>query len=241
MNRVAACGPAAQRGRRFRGWPAVPGHEVIAIEIGPGARWKPETRRGRAAARLRLRLRRVGDFLTCRNELVGGRSDGGYAEYLIAHEALGASRRLSDAEAAPLMRHYHTNVLRHPLRAAATRSALGLPASHLAQFASRFGFRTVAIALGQEPARCARRDDYILREGRRASRPAERARSSRPRQRRRHQDMRGAAPGGQICWWLPRRPLSSRRGDDRPGSRSGMAEGRRRGHAQFAPGSASAR
>jgi D-arabinose 1-dehydrogenase-like Zn-dependent alcohol dehydrogenase len=100
----------------------------------------------------------VGDFITCRNELISGfGSDGGYAEYMIARiEALArVPAGLSDAEAAPLMCAGITtfNALRHSLaRGGDTVAVLGLGGlGHLGvQFASKFGFYTVAIARGQD-------------------------------------------------------------------------------------------
>jgi len=182
--RVAACGVCHSdswvKGGQFPGLtlPRVPGHEVIGVieRVGPGVDgWKAGDRVGvgwHGGHDFVCDSCRVGDFLTCRNELVSGfGSDGGYAEYMIARiEALArVPAGLSDAEAAPLMCAGITtfNVLRHSVaRGGDTVAILGLGGlGHLGvQFASRFGFRTVAIARGEDKGPLAQQlgaHDYI--------------------------------------------------------------------------------
>jgi D-arabinose 1-dehydrogenase-like Zn-dependent alcohol dehydrogenase len=182
--RVAACGVCHSdsfvKGGQFPGLtlPRVPGHEVVGVieRIGPGVEgWKPGDRVGvgwHGGHDFVCDSCRVGDFLTCRNELISGfGSDGGYAEYMIARiEALArVPAGLSDAEAAPLMCAGITtfNVLRHSVaRGGDTVGVLGLGGlGHLGvQFASRFGFRTVAIARGEDKRPLAQQlgaHDYI--------------------------------------------------------------------------------
>ena len=168
--RVAACGVCHSdsfvKAGQFPGLqlPRVPGHEVIGVidRIGPGVEgWKPGDRVGvgwHGGHDFVCESCRVGDFITCRNELISGfGSDGGYAEYMIARiEALArVPAGLSDAEAAPLMCAGITtfNALRHSLaRGGDTVAVLGLGGlGHLGvQFASKFGFYTVAIARGED-------------------------------------------------------------------------------------------
>jgi D-arabinose 1-dehydrogenase-like Zn-dependent alcohol dehydrogenase len=101
---------------------------------------------------------RRGDFMGCRNFVVTGfMSDGGYAQYMIARsEAVAAiPDALSPTEAAPLLCAGVTtfNSLRHSGANAddlvAVQGIGGL--GHLGiQFASKMGFRTVAIGRGKD-------------------------------------------------------------------------------------------
>jgi D-arabinose 1-dehydrogenase-like Zn-dependent alcohol dehydrogenase len=115
---------------------------------------------------------RRGDFANCANQLIPGISyDGGYAEYMTAPvEALAAMpESLGDAEAAPLLCAGITtfNALRRsgamPGDIVAVQGIGGL--GHLGvQFASKFGYRTVAIGRGPENADRAKKlgaTDYI--------------------------------------------------------------------------------
>ncbi len=107
---------------------------------------------------------RRGDFITCRNMQVPGIAyDGGHAQYVIAPVV--ALARIPDEltaeEAAPLMCAGLTtfNSLRHsPARAGDLVAVLGIGGlGHLGvQFASKMGFRTVAIARGRDKEEFAR-------------------------------------------------------------------------------------
>jgi len=145
-------------------YPRVPGHEVIGILDAVGAEvpeWKKGMRVGVGWHGGHCghcpRCRR-GDFITCATGQVPGISyDGGYAEYMIApFEALAAvPEELSSADAAPLMCAGITtyNVLRNSgARAGDVVAILGIGGlGHLGvQFAAKMGFRTVAIARGED-------------------------------------------------------------------------------------------
>src|SRR5581483_2587730 len=101
---------------------------------------------------------RRGDFITCTTGQIPGISyDGGYAEYMIApFEALAAvPEELSSVDAAPLMCAGITtyNVLRNSgARGGDTVAVLGIGGlGHLGvQFASKMGFRTIAVARGKD-------------------------------------------------------------------------------------------
>lgn len=168
-------------------YPRVPGHEVIGTidALGEGVRsWKVGQRVGvgwHGGHCFVCPACRRGDFIHCANSLVTGFSyDGGYAQYMLApHEALAlVPDQLKAAEAAPLLCAGITtfNALRHsiaqPGDLVAVQGLGGL--GHLGvQFASRFGFRTVAISRGRDKEQLARNlgaDDYIDTE---ASDPAQ--------------------------------------------------------------------
>ncbi len=109
---------------------------------------------------------RRGDFFACQTAtlVTGITSDGGYAEYMIAPaQTLAAIPvELSPVEAAPLMCAGVTtfNALRNSgARAGDLVAVLGLGGlGHLGvQFAARMGFRTVAIARGQDKEPLARK------------------------------------------------------------------------------------
>jgi D-arabinose 1-dehydrogenase-like Zn-dependent alcohol dehydrogenase len=103
---------------------------------------------------------RRGDFMQCENVLVSGINfDGGYADYVIAPANAIALMPddLSDIDAAPLLCAGITtyNVLRNSgARAGDTVAILGIGGlGHLAvQYAAKSGYRTVAIARGQDKA-----------------------------------------------------------------------------------------
>ena len=152
-------------------YPRVPGHEVIGILDAVGAEvpeWKKGMRVGVGWHGGHCghcpRCRR-GDFITCTTGQVPGISyDGGYAEYMVApFEALAAvPEDLSSADAAPLMCAGITtfNVLRNSgARAGDVVAVLGVGGlGHLAvQFAAKMGFRTVAIARGEDKEMLARK------------------------------------------------------------------------------------
>jgi D-arabinose 1-dehydrogenase-like Zn-dependent alcohol dehydrogenase len=145
-------------------YPRVPGHEVAGMidEVGSNVTtWKKGQRVGVgwygghdgvcAACRR-------GNFISCRNGgITGFRHDGGYAEYMLAPaQSLAAiPDGLAAEDAAPLMCAGITtfNALRHagaqPGDLVAIQAIGGL--GHLGvQFASKFGYRTVAISRGDD-------------------------------------------------------------------------------------------
>ncbi len=147
-------------------YPLVPGHEIAGVidAIGAGVTtWKTGQRVGigwhGGHCRVCLPCRR-GDFIHCEKLQIPGMSyDGGYQEYMVAPiEALAAMPDpLDAAETAPLLCAGITtfNALRHsgamPGDLVAIQGIGGL--GHLAvQFASKFGFQTVAIGRGGENA-----------------------------------------------------------------------------------------
>jgi D-arabinose 1-dehydrogenase-like Zn-dependent alcohol dehydrogenase len=182
--RVQACGVCHSDSMTKEGmwpgiqYPRVPGHEVAGVidELGANVTgWKAGQRVGvgwhGGQDGTCLSCRR-GDFANCENLLVSGISyDGGYAEYMLAPvSALAAMPDALDAaEAAPLLCAGITtfNALRHsgalPGDTVAVMGIGGL--GHLGiQFASKFGYRTVAIGRGSENAARAKKlgaADYI--------------------------------------------------------------------------------
>ena len=145
-------------------YPRVPGHEIAGVidAVGEDAGdWKVGQRVGigwyGGHCKKCLSCRK-GDFITCSNPQIPGITfDGGYAEYLIAPiEALAlVPENLSPVEVAPLMCAGITtfNALRNSgAIAGETVAILGIGGlGHLAiQFAVKMGFRTVAIARGEE-------------------------------------------------------------------------------------------
>jgi len=145
-------------------FPRVPGHEIAGVidALGPDADpWKIGDRVGigwHGGHCGKCDSCRRGDFITCVKLQVPGISyDGGYAEYAsVPIEALARiPEALSPEEAAPLMCAGITtfNALRHsgahPGDLVAIQGIGGL--GHLGvQFASKFGFATVAIGRGEE-------------------------------------------------------------------------------------------
>jgi D-arabinose 1-dehydrogenase-like Zn-dependent alcohol dehydrogenase len=152
-------------------YPRVPGHEVAGIidELGAGvSAWKKGQRVGvgwhGGQDGTCLSCRR-GDFGNCQNLKIPGISyDGGYQQYMVAPvEALVAMpESLSDVDAAPLLCAGITtfNALRHsgalPSDLVAVQGIGGL--GHLGiQFASKFGYKVVAIGRGPENATLAKK------------------------------------------------------------------------------------
>ena len=146
-------------------YPRVPGHEVVGIvdAVGAGvAGWAPGQRAGlgwNGGYCGYCDNCRRGQFFACRTAtyITGITSDGGYADYTIARaEALArVPEDLSAVEAAPLMCAGVTtfNCLRNSgARPGDLVAVLGLGGlGHLGvQFASKAGFKTVAIARGPE-------------------------------------------------------------------------------------------
>ena len=145
-------------------YPRVPGHEVVGIVDAVGGDvpdWKPGMRAGvgwHGGHCGHCSSCRGGDFITCvQGQIPGISYDGGYAEYMIAPvEALAAiPDDLTSEDAAPLLCAGITtfNALRHSgAHAGDLVAILGIGGlGHLGvQFASKMGFRTVAIARGAD-------------------------------------------------------------------------------------------
>jgi D-arabinose 1-dehydrogenase-like Zn-dependent alcohol dehydrogenase len=145
-------------------YPRVPGHEVVGIIDAVGAEvpdWKQGMRVGvgwHGGHCGHCDSCRRGDFITCKVEQICGISyDGGYAEYMLApFEALASvPDDLKSEDAAPLLCAGITtfNALRHSgARAGDLVAILGVGGlGHLGvQFARKMGFKTVAIARGED-------------------------------------------------------------------------------------------
>lgn len=159
-------------------YPRVPGHEIAGVIEATGDAvegWSVGQRVGvgwygghcgRCAAC------RAGDFVLCERGLVPGISyDGGYAEYMVAPvDALARiPDELADVDAAPLLCAGITtfNALRNSgARGGDLVAVLGIGGlGHLGvQYASKMGFRTVAIARGKDKAALAKQlgaQEYI--------------------------------------------------------------------------------
>ena len=176
--RVQACGichsDAFTKEGLFPGiqYPRVPGHEIAGVIDAVGENvtgWTPGERVGvgwYGGHCGRCDSCRRGDFITCSGgaEVPGLTLDGGYAQFTIARaEALARiPDSLSPPDAAPLMCAGVTtfNSLRNSgARPGDTVAVLGVGGlGHLAvQFASKMGFRTVAIARGADKEPLARK------------------------------------------------------------------------------------
>ena len=145
-------------------YPRVTGHEVAGVidEVGPGVTaWKKGQRVGVGWHGWHCghcAPCRRGDFISCQNlRITGFSDDGGYAQYMVASSGALAliPDSLSPAEAAPILCAGITtfNSLRHSGAGAGDLVAvLGLGGlGHLGvQFASKMGFRTVAIGRGKD-------------------------------------------------------------------------------------------
>jgi D-arabinose 1-dehydrogenase-like Zn-dependent alcohol dehydrogenase len=146
-------------------YPRVPGHEIAGTidAVGPGVvGWTPGQRVGIGWCGGycgHCDSCRRGDFITCQSgpQIPGLTYDGGYGEYMIAPaEALALiPEDLSAVDAAPLMCAGITtfNALRHSgAQGGDTVAVLGLGGlGHLAvQYAAKMGFKTVAVARGQD-------------------------------------------------------------------------------------------
>lgn len=147
-------------------YPRVPGHEIAGVidAVGPEVPlFKPGQRVGLGwhggHCNFCVPCRR-GDFILCENGLVSGISfDGGYADYVLAPANALARMpdELADADAAPLLCAGITtfNSLRNSgARPGDTVAILGIGGlGHLAvQYAAKSGYRTAAIARGQDKA-----------------------------------------------------------------------------------------
>ena len=144
-------------------YPRIPGHEIAGTidKIGPGVTgWKIGDRAGvgwHGGHCFECQPCRHGDFINCQNSKTTAIThDGGYAEYMISpQDALARiPSELRPVEAAPLLCAGITtyNALRNSRARAGDLVAIqgigGL--GHLAvQFASKMGFRTVAISRGR--------------------------------------------------------------------------------------------
>ncbi|WP_233801612.1 alcohol dehydrogenase [Paraburkholderia sp. HP33-1] len=147
-------------------YPRVPGHEIAGVidALGAGVDgWQAGQRVGvgwHGGHCGKCEHCRQGDFVLCKFALIPGISyDGGYAEYMVAPvEALARiPDDLSDVDAAPLLCAGITtfNAIRNSgARAGDVVAILGIGGlGHLGvQFARKMGFRTVAIARGQDKA-----------------------------------------------------------------------------------------
>jgi D-arabinose 1-dehydrogenase-like Zn-dependent alcohol dehydrogenase len=145
-------------------YPRVTGHEVAGVidEVGPGASaWKKGQRVGVGWHGWHCGHCdpcRRGDFISCQNlRITGFSDDGGYAQYMVASSGALAliPDSLTSVEAAPILCAGITtfNSLRHSGAGAGDLVAvLGLGGlGHLGiQFASRMGYRTVAIGRGKD-------------------------------------------------------------------------------------------
>jgi len=152
-------------------YPRVPGHEVVGVidEVGPDvSEWKKGQRVGvgwHGGHDGTCRACRRGDFRNCRNRKVPGINyDGGYQEYMAApaEAVVAIPDSLTSAEAAPLLCAGATtfDALRTsgamPGDLVAVLGVGGL--GHLGiQFASKFGYRVVAIGRGSEDASIAQK------------------------------------------------------------------------------------
>lgn len=145
-------------------YPRVPGHEIAGVvdAVGPDVPlFKPGQRVGLGwhggHCNYCVPCRR-GDFILCENQQISGVSfDGGYADYVIAPANAVAfiPDDLNDIDAAPLLCAGITtyNSLRNSgARPGDTVAILGIGGlGHLAvQYAAKSGYRTVAIARGED-------------------------------------------------------------------------------------------
>ncbi len=145
-------------------YPRVPGHEVAGTidAVGPDVPlFKPGQRVGLGWHGGHCNYCppcRRGDFILCENQPVSGISyDGGYADYVVAPANAVAfmAPELDDADAAPLLCAGVTtfNSLRNSgARPGDTVAILGIGGlGHLAiQYAAKSGYRTVAVARGED-------------------------------------------------------------------------------------------
>ena len=168
--RVQACGVCHSDSLTKEGiwpgiqYPRVPGHEVAGVLDAVAA----DVPLFKVGQRVGLGWHgghcnycapcRRGDFILCENQLVSGINfDGGYADYVIAPANAIAlmAPELNDVDAAPLLCAGITtfNSLRNSgARPGDTVAILGIGGlGHLAvQYAAKSGYRTVAIARGQD-------------------------------------------------------------------------------------------
>jgi D-arabinose 1-dehydrogenase-like Zn-dependent alcohol dehydrogenase len=170
--RIQACGVCHSDALTKFGWfpgiayPRVPGHEVAGVVDAVAA----DVPLFKVGQRVGLGWHgghcnycnpcRRGDFILCENQQISGVTfDGGYADYVVAPaNALALiPDDLSDVDAAPLLCAGITtfNALRNShARPGDTVAVLGIGGlGHLAvQYAAKSGYRTVAIARGEDKA-----------------------------------------------------------------------------------------
>ena len=151
-------------------YPRIPGHEIAGVIDAVGSevpQWKPGQRVGvgwLGGYCGYCEACRRGSFVTCANQLISGITmDGGYADYvLVPFEGLALiPEELTAVDAGPLMCAGITtfNSLRNSgARGGDTVAVLGIGGlGHLGvQFASKMGFRTIAIARGKDKEPLAR-------------------------------------------------------------------------------------
>jgi D-arabinose 1-dehydrogenase-like Zn-dependent alcohol dehydrogenase len=174
--KVEACGvchgDAIPMHGRYPGlsYPRVPGHEVVGVIVERGARvssWEAGARVGVGWSGGHCMVCEAcaeGDHQSCEDPRVTGLSvDGGYAEYMVtrASALVSVPDELSSVDAAPLLCAGATtfSALKHSGAAGGDTVAVhgigGL--GHLAlQYASRLGYRTVALSRGPEKEKLAR-------------------------------------------------------------------------------------
>jgi D-arabinose 1-dehydrogenase-like Zn-dependent alcohol dehydrogenase len=174
--KVEACGvchgDAIPMHGRYPGlsYPRVPGHEVVGVVAKRGARvggWDVGARVGVGWSGGHCMVCEAcaeGDYQSCEDSLVTGLSaDGGYAEYMVARSSalVNIPDELSSADAAPLLCAGATtfSALKHSGASGGDTVAIhgigGL--GHLAlQYASRLGYRTVALSRGPQKEPLAR-------------------------------------------------------------------------------------
>ena len=174
--RIQACGVCHSDSLTKEGaWPGVlfprvPGHEIagvldaVASDV-PGFKVGQRVGLGWHGGHCNYCTPcRRGDFILCQNQPISGiHYDGGYADYVVAPANAIAliPDELNDADAAPLLCAGITtfNALRNSgARAGDTVAILGIGGlGHLAvQYAAKSGYRTVAIARGQDKGPLAR-------------------------------------------------------------------------------------
>lgn len=175
--KVEACGVChSDAFTKFAGYPGiqlprVPGHEIAGVVDAVGSRvtsWKAGERVGvgwHGGHCFTCDACRRGSFINCKNAKVTGIShDGGYADYAVVPEASLARipENLSAIEAGPLMCAGVTtfNALRNSgVRPGDTVAVQGIGGlGHLGiQYASRLGFRTIAVSRGSDKEALARK------------------------------------------------------------------------------------
>jgi D-arabinose 1-dehydrogenase-like Zn-dependent alcohol dehydrogenase len=148
-------------------YPRVPGHEVVGVVDALGAGVSGWTEGQRAGVGWNggwcgwCDNCRRGNFFACQTftRITGVTHDGGYADYIVARAEAAAHvpQELAAADAAPLMCAGLTtyNALRNSgARAGDVVAVLGLGGlGHLGvQYAAKMGFKTVAIARGEDKA-----------------------------------------------------------------------------------------
>jgi D-arabinose 1-dehydrogenase-like Zn-dependent alcohol dehydrogenase len=168
--RVHACGVCHSDSLTKEGhWPGIqypraPGHEIAGVIDAVGADvplFKPGQRVGLGWHGGHCNYCppcRRGDFILCENQPISGINyDGGYADYVIAPANALAfmPSELADTDAAPLLCAGITtfNALRNSgARTGDTVAILGIGGlGHLAiQYAAKAGYRTIAVARGQD-------------------------------------------------------------------------------------------